>query len=169
MVIAADYPFMDVLWTMLVFFGLVIWIWILIVILSDVFRRRDISGFAKVLWIIFVIVMPYLGVFVYLIVEHNGIADRRQADLAAAQTQMTTTFARSRAAGDGGDRAGQAAARRRHDLAGRVRRDQAQGARLTSLSGAAPPGAATAGLAAPPLSPSALAPSASPGSHDSPA
>ena len=100
MVIAADYPFMDVLWTMLVFFGLVIWIWILIVILSDVFRRRDISGFAKVLWIIFVIVMPYLGVFVYLIVEHNGIADRRQADLAAAQTQMDD-YVRSVAGGGG--------------------------------------------------------------------
>ena len=58
MVFAADYPFMDVLWTMIIFFCWVIWIWMLIVILTDVFRRRDIGGWAKAAWTVFLIVLP---------------------------------------------------------------------------------------------------------------
>jgi len=71
--IAADYPFLDVLWTMLIFFAWIIWFWLLITVFADVFRRHDTSGFAKVLWIIFVIVLPFLGVFIYLIVNHDAI------------------------------------------------------------------------------------------------
>ena len=62
---AADYPFLDVLWTMLVFFGWVIWFWLLITIFSDIFRRHDIHGFAKTMWVIFVIILPFLGIFIY--------------------------------------------------------------------------------------------------------
>ncbi|HJU48162.1 MAG TPA: SHOCT domain-containing protein [Gaiellaceae bacterium] len=76
MFVAADYPFLDVLWTMLVIFAWVIWFWLLITIFADVFRRHDTSGFSKVLWIIFVIVLPFLGVFIYLIVNHDGMAQR---------------------------------------------------------------------------------------------
>ncbi len=77
MIIASSsYPFLEVFWTMLIFFVFVIWIWILIGVFADLFRRHDTSGFAKVLWIIFIIVLPYLGVFVYLIVEHRGMAER---------------------------------------------------------------------------------------------
>jgi Short C-terminal domain/Phospholipase_D-nuclease N-terminal len=75
-VLAADYPFLDLLWTMFIFFLFVIWIWILITVFTDIFRRKDIGGGRKTLWIIFVILLPYLGVFVYLIANHDGMADR---------------------------------------------------------------------------------------------
>ena len=76
MVIAADYPFLDVFWTILIFFFWVIWIWIVITVLIDVFRRHDIGGFAKALWVIFVVILPWLGVLIYLIVEHDGMRER---------------------------------------------------------------------------------------------
>jgi putative oligomerization/nucleic acid binding protein/phospholipase D-like protein len=87
-VIAADYPFLDVVWTMLIFFAWVIWFWLLIVVFSDIFRRRDISGWGKTGWTIFVIILPYLGVFIYLIAEHQGMADRSTQQAQAAQTQF---------------------------------------------------------------------------------
>jgi Short C-terminal domain/Phospholipase_D-nuclease N-terminal len=76
MVFAADYPFMDVLWSMIIFFFWVIWIWIVITVLIDVFRRHDISGWVKALWTIFVVILPWLGVLIYLIVEHDGMRER---------------------------------------------------------------------------------------------
>jgi hypothetical protein len=76
MILATSYPFLEVFWTMLIFFAFVVWIWILITVLADIFRRHDTSGFAKVLWIIFIIVLPYLGVFIYLIAEHTGMTER---------------------------------------------------------------------------------------------
>jgi hypothetical protein len=87
-VIGADYPFLDVLWTMIVIFAWVIWFWLLIVVFSDLFRRRDLSGWGKTAWIIFVIVLPYLGVFVYLIAQHQGMADRQAEQAQAAQSQI---------------------------------------------------------------------------------
>jgi hypothetical protein len=87
-VIAADYPFLDVLWTMLVFFAFIVWFWILITVFADIFRRRDTSGGSKVLWVIFVILVPYLGVFVYLIANHDGMAERNMQQAQAQQTQM---------------------------------------------------------------------------------
>ncbi|HET9010763.1 MAG TPA: SHOCT domain-containing protein [Gemmatimonadaceae bacterium] len=74
--VASDYPFLDVFWSMLIFFLWVAWIWLLITILTDVFRRHDISGWGKALWTIFVIVAPFLGVLIYLIVESKGMAER---------------------------------------------------------------------------------------------
>ena len=65
--LAADYPFMDIMWTMFIFFAWVIWIWLLIMILADNFRRTDISGWAKAGWTLFVIFLPLLGVLVYMI------------------------------------------------------------------------------------------------------
>jgi Phospholipase_D-nuclease N-terminal len=88
MILATSYPFLEVFWTMLIFFAFVIWIWILITVLIDIFRRHDTSGFAKVLWIIFIIVLPYLGVFVYLIVEHKGMTERAVKQQQSAQQQM---------------------------------------------------------------------------------
>ena len=67
MVLAADYPFLDVMWTMLVFFLWIAWFMLLFHVIGDVFRRRDASGAKKTLWLIVVIVLPFLGVFVYLI------------------------------------------------------------------------------------------------------
>jgi Phospholipase_D-nuclease N-terminal len=88
MLIATSYPFLEVFWTMLIFFAFVIWIWILITVLMDLFRRHDTSGWMKVLWIIFIVVLPYLGVFVYLIAEHKGMAERAVKQQQAAQQQM---------------------------------------------------------------------------------
>jgi hypothetical protein len=65
--LAADYPFADVMWTMLVFFAWVIWIWLLIMVLWDNFSRTDHSGWAKAGWTLFVIFLPLLGVLVYMI------------------------------------------------------------------------------------------------------
>ena len=83
--LASSYPFMDVVWTMLIFFAWVIWFWLLITVFADVFRRHDIGGGSKSLWIIFVILLPFLGVFIYLIAEHQGMADRNMKQVKAAQ------------------------------------------------------------------------------------
>lgn len=84
MVFAADYPFLDIFWTMLIFFMWVIWLWILITVLMDVFRRHDIGGWAKAAWTLFVIVLPFLGVFMYVITQGGMMAERRSAELRAS-------------------------------------------------------------------------------------
>ena len=86
--LAADYPFLDILWSMFIFFMFIIWIWILITVFADIFRRKDIGGGTKALWIIFVILFIYLGVLIYLIVNHDGMADR---NLAQMQQQKAAT------------------------------------------------------------------------------
>jgi hypothetical protein len=70
------YPLLEVFWTMLIFFAFFIWIWLLFICFADIFRRKDTSGGVKVLWIVFIIILPYIGVFVYLIAEHNGMTER---------------------------------------------------------------------------------------------
>ncbi len=86
--LAASYPFLDVLWTMLIFFVWVIWFWILITVFADLFRRKDVGGGSKVLWCIFVIILPFLGVFIYLLINHDGMADRSIRQVQASQAQM---------------------------------------------------------------------------------
>ena len=98
--LAADYPFLDILWSMFIFFLFVIWIWILITVFADVFRRKDIGGGMKAIWIIFVIVLPYLGVLIYLIANHDGMADRNIAHM-QKQQQATDQYIQS-VAGSGG-------------------------------------------------------------------
>jgi len=88
MIIAADYPFMDVLWSMIIFFVWVAWIWVLIMIISDLFRRHDTSGWAKAAWVVFLIVLPFLGVLVYLIANGHGMAQRNAERAQAAQSQF---------------------------------------------------------------------------------
>jgi len=82
-----SYPFLSVFWYMLVFFAFVIWIWLLITVFADIFRRHDTSGWAKALWIIFIIIFPFLGVLIYIIAEHQGMADRNTQQLQQAQAQ----------------------------------------------------------------------------------
>ena len=98
--LAADYPFLDILWTMFIFFLFIIWIWILITVFSDIFRRKDVGGGMKALWIVFVILLPYLGVLVYLIANHDGMADRNIAQM-QKQQQATDAYIQS-VAGSGG-------------------------------------------------------------------
>jgi hypothetical protein len=87
-VVAASYPFLDVLWSMVIFFLFVIWIWILITVFGDIFRRRDIGGGMKAVWIIFVILLPYLGVFIYLIAEGHNMAERNAEQIQAVKAQQ---------------------------------------------------------------------------------
>lgn len=94
MLLGADYPFLDILWTMFIFFLFVIWIWILITVFADIFRRKDASGGKKALWIIFVIALPYLGVFVYLISNSEGMADRNVQQMQKQQA-ATDDYIRS--------------------------------------------------------------------------
>lgn len=88
MVIATSYPFLGVLWSMLIFFAWVIFIWIAITVLIDVFRRHDISGWGKAAWTIFVVLIPWIGVLVYLIANHSGMAERRTKDVETSQAQF---------------------------------------------------------------------------------
>jgi general stress protein CsbA len=87
MVFAADYPFMNILWTMIIFFCWVAWIWMLILIFSDVFRR-DMSGWGKAAWSIFLIVLPFLGAFIYLIANGKDLTDRRVRDAQVSQARF---------------------------------------------------------------------------------
>ena len=87
MVIAADYPFLDIFWTMLVFVAWVIWIFLLIRVFSDVFRS-DMSGFGKAAWIVFVIIIPFLGVLIYLIVHGKDMGARDVAQSQAAKASF---------------------------------------------------------------------------------
>ena len=88
--ILSEWQVGEVVWSMLWFTMFFIWIWLLVVVFSDIFRSHDLGGFAKFLWVIFVIVLPYLGVFVYLIArghkmsEHAMEAAQAQNDAAAA-------------------------------------------------------------------------------------
>jgi hypothetical protein len=87
-VFAADYPFLDIFWTMLVFVAWVVWFMLLFRIFGDVFRRRDIGGGTKALWLAFVIFLPFLGVFVYLISQGTGMTERSLSQVAAQQQQF---------------------------------------------------------------------------------
>ena len=98
MPLADSYPLGGVIWTMLVFFAWIFWIIIAIRCFSDIFRRHDMSGFLKVVWCIFIIIAPFLGVFVYLLAYHQGLADRDMAQAQAAQQQMDS-YVRSVAGG----------------------------------------------------------------------
>lgn len=85
--LAADYPFLDVLWSMLIFVAFLLWIWLAVTCFVDIFRRHDMGGFVKALWVIVIIITPYFGVLFYLIFYHRGIAvrsarDQRQAEQA---------------------------------------------------------------------------------------
>ena len=96
---ASSYPsFWNVLWTMIVFFLWIVWFFILFRVIADIFRRNDISGWGKTAWLIFVIILPFLGVFVYLIAEGNKM---NQRDVASAQQsqQQFDTYVRSVAGG----------------------------------------------------------------------
>jgi hypothetical protein len=86
--IASSYPFLDILWTTLIFFAWVIFIWIAITVLIDVFRRRDLSGWGKAGWTIFIVILPWLGVLVYLIVNHSGMTERRMREVQTSQAQF---------------------------------------------------------------------------------
>jgi hypothetical protein len=86
--VLAAYTFGQVMWTMFVFFAWVLFFWLLFVVFGDLFRRHDISGWGKAGWTIFVIVLPFLGIFVYLIAEGRGMGERNVQQAQVAQADM---------------------------------------------------------------------------------
>src|SRR6188768_1421744 len=86
--LAADYPFLNIFWTMIIFFAWVAWIWILVMIFSDLFRRHDSSGWKEALWVVFLICIPFLGALVYLIANGNGMAQRSAEQHRQAEEQF---------------------------------------------------------------------------------
>ena len=118
--IASDYPFLDVLWTMFIFFIWIVWIWLLFTVFADIFRRHDISGGKKTLWIVFTILVPFLGVFVYLITQNVGMTER-QLQRTQAQQEQFDDYVRQ-TAGAGGGRRPRSRRRRSSSTAARSRR-----------------------------------------------
>jgi len=102
MPIAADYPFLDVFWTMLIFFCWVIWIWIVVTVLVDLFRRDDVSGWGKAAWVVFIVILPFLGVLIYLIAQHDGMRERSTRE-AAGQKAAFDDYVRETAGGSAGE------------------------------------------------------------------
>jgi Short C-terminal domain/Phospholipase_D-nuclease N-terminal len=86
--IAADYPFLDVLWTMVIFFLWIIWFMLLFKVIGDIFRRHDLNGVGKTLWILFVILLPFLGIFIYLITQGEKMGHRDVKQMQAAQGEF---------------------------------------------------------------------------------
>jgi hypothetical protein len=96
--LAADYPFLDIFWTMLIFFLWVMWFWLVITVFADIFRRRDITGWSKTLWCIFVIVLPFIGVFAYMISQSDEMAER-SVERARAERAQFDDYVRETAGG----------------------------------------------------------------------
>jgi hypothetical protein len=106
MVLAADFALGEALWTMFVFFLWVIWFMLLFHVFADLFRDHETSGAAKALWTIFLVLTPYLGVFVYILVRGGGMAERSMAQQRAAKAEFDAYV---REAGGGGGPAGEIA------------------------------------------------------------
>jgi hypothetical protein len=87
-IVAAEYPFLEVLWTMLIFFAWVMWFWLLIGIIGDVFRRHDIGGGKKTLWLVFLLFVPFIGAFAYVATNSQGMAERNRDRNLAQKAQM---------------------------------------------------------------------------------
>jgi predicted PurR-regulated permease PerM len=83
--IASSYPFLNVLWDILIVFAWVLFIWMAIYAFIDIFRRRDISGWAKAAWVVLIVIVPWIGVLIYLIAYPDGIAERNEKQAKASQ------------------------------------------------------------------------------------
>ena len=88
MYFAADYPFLNIFWSMIIFFAWVIWIWMVIAILVDIFGRKDIGGWHKAAWCVFIIVVPFIAVLIYLIVHSGDMADRKMQAAQASRSEF---------------------------------------------------------------------------------
>jgi Short C-terminal domain/Phospholipase_D-nuclease N-terminal len=107
-IFASSYPLLDIFWTMLWIFLFIIWIWLLIMVFGDIFRSRDLSGWGKGLWTFFIIIVPWLGVLVYLIAR-GGKMHEREVVAAQAQEQAFRQYVQETAASTGNGGADQLA------------------------------------------------------------
>ena len=85
---SSSYPLLNIFWTMFEIFLWVIWIWLLIMVFFDIFRSHDLSGWAKALWVLFVVILPFLGVLVYLIARGGSMHERAQRQAAQQDEAM---------------------------------------------------------------------------------
>jgi cbb3-type cytochrome oxidase subunit 3 len=88
MLFAGGFTFSNFLADVLSIFIFVLWFWLLITVAGDLFRRHDISGWAKAIWVIVLIIFPYLGIFIYLITQHRGMAERQSQRVQQAREDM---------------------------------------------------------------------------------
>jgi hypothetical protein len=93
-------PVLDFFWTMMIFFLWIIWIWLLITVFIDVFRDKSLNGFAKAMWVLFLIFLPLLGVLIYLIARGDDMRDR-QMDYAIEQQKRSEDYIRQVSGGGG--------------------------------------------------------------------
>ena len=98
---AYDYPVLGVFWSMFIFFLWVLWFFLLFRVIADVFRSHDLGGVAKTLWLVFVLLVPFLGVFVYVIARGDGMG-RRDIEHAQARDQAFQAYVRETAGSTGG-------------------------------------------------------------------
>ena len=94
--IATDYPLLDVVWSMTIFFVLVLWVTVLFKVLGDIFRRHDLSAVVKAGWLVLTILLPFLGVFVYMITQNDGMTQREIDRVPAAGRGTTAEIDRTR-------------------------------------------------------------------------
>ncbi|MFL6136966.1 MAG: SHOCT domain-containing protein [Frankiaceae bacterium] len=87
-VVASQYPLVDAFWTMIVFFGWILWIWFLFTVFGDLFSRHDIGGWGKAAWTVFVLLVPILGSLIYLITQGRSMTERRMQQASAAQASF---------------------------------------------------------------------------------
>src|SRR3954464_15274665 len=83
-----NYPLLDIMWSMVVFFSWILWIWLLITVYTDMFRRPDIGGWAKAGWVVLTLLLPFIGVFAYLVTQGRGMGERRADQVEAQRTAM---------------------------------------------------------------------------------
>ena len=102
LITASSYPFLNVLWDILIVFAWILFIWIAITVFIDIFRRRDISGWLKAFWVVLVVVLPFLGVLLYLLIYHDGMAERSNREVATNQAQFDDYVRRTAGTGTGG-------------------------------------------------------------------
>jgi len=107
----SSYPLLELIWTMLVLFGFILWFWLLIVVFGDLFRRDDVSGWGKAGWTVLLIVLPFIGILFYLITQGRAMGERRRGDFEAARASYENDV-RS-IVGDGGRLADQIATAKR--------------------------------------------------------
>ena len=88
MIVAADYPLLNIFWTIIIVFAWVAWFWVLIMIISDLFSRHDIGGWGKALWVLALVVTSYLGIFAYLITQGRGMAERNAQQAQQARDEL---------------------------------------------------------------------------------
>jgi hypothetical protein len=131
----SGYPFLSVMWSVFVFFAWILWIWLLIYVYMDIFRRNDIGGWGKFGWVIFTIFLPFIGVFTYLIAEGKGMDERRQKDARQAQAD-TDAYIRSVAHNGGGNSSADQIAKANQLLnSGAITQDEYQTLKTKALAG----------------------------------